>query len=45
MCCYCIRKRSFFIFFFGFVVPEVAVSPQNPEAQPIRTGSVVVDLL
>lgn len=27
------------------MVPEVAVSPQNPEAQPIRTGSVLVDSL
>lgn len=27
------------------MVPEVAVSPQNPEAQPIRTGSGLVDLL
>lgn len=39
------KEKKIFFFFFGFVVPEVAVSPQNPEAQPIRTGSVVVDLL
>lgn len=39
------KEKIKMIFFFGFVVPEVAVSPQNPEAQPIRTGSVVVDLL
>lgn len=32
-------------FLGGVVLPEVAVSPQNPEAQPIRTGSVLVALL
>lgn len=37
--------KLFLFFFLVFVVPEVAVSPQNPEAQPIRTGSVLVDLL